>query len=103
MFTKPATNCFGFNTRSPNDLMPRLSIYTCCTNYGSFLVLETSWSAYRNLLMQPSKLGIDCTPYQMCGKTIEASGCFHVDHTMGCFPFLYVGVLDVPTSSSLYS
>jgi hypothetical protein len=100
VFTKLSTHYFGCNIGSHNDLVPKLSIYTFCTNYGNFLVSDTSWSVYHNPLMQPIRLGVSCTPYGMRYKMIEASGCLHGDHTMGCFPFLCVGALDVPASGS---
>jgi hypothetical protein len=103
VFTKPATHCFGCNIGSPNDHVPRLSIYTYCANFGNLLVSDTSWSAYHNLSTHPNKLGVSFTPSAMRDKTIEASGCLHRDHAMGCFPFLCAGVLDVPASGSLSS
>jgi hypothetical protein len=103
VFTKPSTHCFGYNTEYPNDYLPKLSIYTYCENYENLLVLDMSCSAYYNLLMQPSKLGVGYTPSRMRGKMIEASGCLCEDCTISCFPFICVGVLDVPTSCSLSS
>jgi hypothetical protein len=103
VFSKPATHCFGCNTGSPNGPVPRLSIYTCCANSGNLLVSDTSWYVYHSLSTQPSNLGMACTPYGMCNKMIEASGCLRRDRAMGCFPFLCVGTLDVPASGSLSS
>jgi hypothetical protein len=43
---------------------------------------------------------VACTPSRMHGEIIAASGFLRGDRTMGCFPFLCVGELDVPASSS---
>jgi len=94
VFTNPATHCFGFNTRYPNNPPPWLSIYTCCENYGNFLVSDMSWSSYHNLLTHPSKLGVAYTPYGMHRKMIKVSGCLWRDCKMGCFPFRGDGMLD---------
>jgi len=99
MFNNPSTHYFGCNIGSPNDPVPRLSIYTHCANSGNLLVSDTSLSAYRNISMEPSELGVSCTPSAMHGKMIDASGCLCGDCVMGCFPFLYADALDVPTSS----
>jgi hypothetical protein len=82
--------------------MLMLSMYTYCTNSGNCLVLDTSWSTYLSVSIQPSRVGVSCTPSRMHGKTTKALGCLHGEHTMGCFPFLFTGVLEVPTFGSLY-
>jgi hypothetical protein len=103
VFSYFSAHCFGCSIGSPNGHVPRLSIYTCCTNSRNFLVSDTSWSAYLNLSMQPNRVGVAGTPSGMCGNTIEASGCLRGDRMMGFFPFLFTDVLVVPASGSLSS
>jgi hypothetical protein len=103
VFSRPVAHFFGCSIGSPNGPVPRLSMYTCCANSGNLLVSDTSWSMYLSLSMQPSRVGVACTPSGMCGNTIEASGCLRGDRAMGCFPFLLTGALEVPTSGSLSS
>jgi hypothetical protein len=103
VFSKPATHFFGYSIGSLNGPMPRLSMYTCCANYGNLLVSDTLWSMYRNISTQPSNFGMACTPSGMHDKMIEALGCCAWGHAMGCFPFLFTDVLEVPASSSLSS
>jgi hypothetical protein len=100
VFTKPATHCFSCSIGSPNDLVPRLCIYTLCENYRNIMVSNTSWSTYLSLSMQANRLGVACNPFGMCNKMIEALGFLRGDRAMGYFPFLCVGTLDVPASGS---
>jgi hypothetical protein len=97
VFTKPVALCFGCSIGSPNGLVPRISMYTCCANSGNFLVSTKSFSEYI------SRVGVAHTSYGMCGSTTEASGYLCEDRTMGCFPFLITGVVEVLASCSLSS
>jgi hypothetical protein len=63
--------------------------------------VDTSWFAYRILQRYPNNFCIAYTPYGMCEKTIEASRCVHEECAMGFFPFLFIDMLEVPTSHSL--
>jgi hypothetical protein len=103
VFSEPVVHCFGCSIGSPNGLVPILSMYTCCVNYGNLLLSYTSWSVHLIISMQPSRVGVACTPSGVCGKTIAASSCLHGDHAMGCFPFLFIGSLKVLASGSLSS
>jgi len=58
VFTKASTHYFGSSTGSPNDHVPRISIYTCYVNSGNLLVSEKSWYVYHSLSMKPSRLGV---------------------------------------------
>jgi len=101
MFSKCTAHFFGCSIGSPNGLVPRLSMYTCCTNSGNVLVSDTSWSMYLILSTQPNRVCVASIPFVMCGKKIEALGCLRGDRTMGCLPFLFTDTLEVSTSSSL--
>jgi hypothetical protein len=101
LFSRLVAHCFGCNIGSPNGHVPMLSMYTCCTNSRNLLVSSTSWFEYLILSMNPSRFGLACTPYGMCGSIIEASGCLSEDHMMVCFPFLLTGMVEIPTSLSL--
>jgi len=103
VFTCPTTHCFGCNIGSHSGLVPRISMYTCCENFRNFLVSDTSWSAYLNLLMHPNNPSVPYTPYGMRKKNIESSQFLHEDLAMGCFHFLCVGVHDDLASGSLSS
>jgi hypothetical protein len=57
-----------------------------------------------NTILQEFVLtGVACTPSRMCGNIIKASIFLPSDRTMGCFPFLLTGVLEVPAFGSLSS
>jgi hypothetical protein len=43
-------------------------------------------------------LGRIFTPYGICGSAIVTSTCLHGDLYIGCFPFLFLVVVDGPTS-----
>jgi hypothetical protein len=103
VFVRTVAHCFGYNIGSPNGPVPRLSMYTCCANSRNLLVSDTLWSEYLILSMHPSIFGMAYTPSGMQGSKIEVSGCFHWDHTMGCFSFLLTSAIEVPASGSLSS
>jgi hypothetical protein len=83
--------------------VPILSRYTCYANSDNFPASAMSWSKYHSLSTYPRRESVACTPSRMRGRTIVASGCLHGDLTMGCFPFLLGGSLEVPTSICLSS
>jgi hypothetical protein len=103
VFSRLVAHFFGCSIGSPNGLMHRLSMYTCCANSRNFLLSSTSCSMYLSLSTQPSRVCVACTPSGMCGNTIETSGCLHGDRAMGCFSFLLTDAVEVPAYGSLSS